>query len=98
MRASPEISKEQWVRVTAAMAAATSPGRQGSRRAVGMAGMTRQTTFSFTLDPTPEQRAALGRHVGAARFAFNQCLRLVLNDSRPKRISQKDLSLGPAST
>jgi putative transposase len=41
--------------------------------------MTRQTTFSFTLDPTPEQRAALGRHVGAARFAFNQCLRLVLN-------------------
>src|SRR5688572_30122001 len=44
-----------------------------------VAGMTRQTTFSFTLDPTPEQRVALGRHVGAARFAFNQCLRLVLN-------------------
>ena len=41
--------------------------------------MTRQTTFSFTLDPTPEQAAALSRHVGAARFAFNQCLHLVLN-------------------
>jgi putative transposase len=41
--------------------------------------MTRQTTFSFTLDPTPEQAAALCRHVGAARFAFNQCLRLVLS-------------------
>jgi putative transposase len=44
-----------------------------------MAGMTRQTTFSFTLDPTPERRAALSRHAGAARFAFNQSLRLVLN-------------------
>ena len=41
--------------------------------------MTRQATFSFTLDPTLEQREALCRHVGAARFAFNQCLRLVLN-------------------
>ena len=47
--------------------------------------MTRQTTFSFTLDPTPEQRAALGRHVGAARFAFNQCLRLVLNALEAKK-------------
>src|SRR6187200_229653 len=58
---------------------------QGSRRALGMAGMTRQTTFSFTLDPTPEQKAALGRHVGAARFAFNQCLRLVLNALEAKK-------------
>jgi putative transposase len=41
--------------------------------------MTRQTTFSFTLAPTVEQSAALCRHVGAARFAFNQCLRMVFN-------------------
>ena len=39
----------------------------------------RQATFSFTLEPTREQEVALSRHVGAARFAFNQCLRLVLN-------------------
>jgi putative transposase len=47
--------------------------------------MTRQTTFSFTLDPTPEQEAALCRHVGAARFAFNQCLRLVLKALEAKQ-------------
>ncbi len=41
--------------------------------------MTRHTTFSFTLVPTKAQREALSRHVGAARFAFNQCLRLVLD-------------------
>ena len=41
--------------------------------------MTRHTTFSFTLLPSREQEQALRRHVGAARFAFNQCLRLVLN-------------------
>jgi len=39
--------------------------------------MTRHTTFSFTLLPSREQEQALRRHVGAARFAFNQCLRLV---------------------
>jgi putative transposase len=42
-----------------------------------MARMTRHTTFSFTLVPTPAQAEALRRHVGAARFAFNQCLHLV---------------------
>jgi putative transposase len=41
--------------------------------------MTRHTTFSFTLLPSREQELALRRHVGAARFAFNQCLRLVTN-------------------
>ena len=41
--------------------------------------MTRHTTFSFTLLPSREQEQALRRHAGAARFAFNQCLRLVLN-------------------
>ncbi|MBB3604667.1 putative transposase [Mycolicibacterium sp. BK556] len=39
--------------------------------------MTRHTTFKFCLDPTAEQEAALARHAGAARFAYNQCLRLV---------------------
>jgi len=41
--------------------------------------MSRHTTFSFTLLPSHEQEQALRRHVGAARFAFNQCLRLVTN-------------------
>jgi putative transposase len=40
--------------------------------------MTRHTTFRYCLDPTVEQQAVLARHAGAARFAFNQCLRLHL--------------------
>ncbi|WP_211489955.1 helix-turn-helix domain-containing protein, partial [Georgenia thermotolerans] len=40
--------------------------------------MSRHTTFRFCLDPTVEQERVLARHVGAARFAFNQCLRLHL--------------------
>jgi putative transposase len=40
--------------------------------------MARHTTFRFCLDPTVEQSVALARHVGAARFAYNQCLRLHL--------------------
>jgi putative transposase len=39
--------------------------------------MSRHTTFRFCLDPTVEQRQMLARHTGAARFAFNQCLRMV---------------------
>jgi putative transposase len=39
--------------------------------------MSRRTTFRFCLDPTVEQREVLARHVGAARFAFNQCLRMM---------------------
>lgn len=39
--------------------------------------MARHTTFKFRLDPTVEQAMVLSRHAGAARFAFNQCLRLV---------------------
>jgi putative transposase len=31
------------------------------------------------LDPTVEQTVVLARHVGAARFAYNQCLRLHLD-------------------
>jgi putative transposase len=39
--------------------------------------MSRHTTFRFCLDPTVEQQEVLARHAGAARFAFNQCLRIV---------------------
>jgi putative transposase len=39
--------------------------------------MSRHTTFRFCLDPTVEQVGVLGRHGGASRFAFNQCLRIV---------------------
>ncbi len=39
--------------------------------------MSRHTTFKFCLAPTPDQDELLARHVGAARFAFNQCLRMV---------------------
>jgi putative transposase len=39
--------------------------------------MPRHTTFRFCLDPTVEQKAALARHAGASRFAFNQCLAMV---------------------
>jgi helix-turn-helix protein len=39
--------------------------------------MGRHTGFRFTVDPSPGQAAVLARHVGAARFAYNQCLRLV---------------------
>ncbi|WP_454853897.1 RNA-guided endonuclease TnpB family protein [Promicromonospora soli] len=46
--------------------------------------MARHTTFRFCLDPTVEQTVALARHVGAARFAYNQCLRLNL-DARQRR-------------
>jgi putative transposase len=36
------------------------------------------TTFRFALDPTPAQEQVLARHAGAARFAYNQCLELVV--------------------
>jgi putative transposase len=39
--------------------------------------MKRHTTFSFTVMPTATQVEALRRHVGAARFAFNQSLAVV---------------------
>jgi putative transposase len=42
-----------------------------------MGGVKRHTTFSFTLLPNGVESEALKRHVGAARFAFNQALRLV---------------------
>ena len=39
--------------------------------------MSRHTTFRFCLDPNDERQHLLTRHAGAARFAFNQCLRIV---------------------
>jgi len=39
----------------------------------------RHTTFRFALAPTPAQVAKLARHAGASRFAYNQCLRLVID-------------------
>jgi putative transposase len=41
-----------------------------------MVRMPRHTSFRFCLDPSVEQQRVLSRHVGAARFAFNQALRL----------------------
>ncbi|WP_217914430.1 RNA-guided endonuclease TnpB family protein [Miltoncostaea marina] len=37
----------------------------------------RTTSFRFTLEPTVEQRQLIARHLGAARFAWNQSLGLV---------------------
>jgi hypothetical protein len=39
----------------------------------------RHTAFRFALDPTLSQRQALMRHAGASRFAYNQCLRLLVD-------------------
>ncbi|MDT5297974.1 MAG: putative transposase, partial [Mycobacterium sp.] len=48
--------------------------------------MSRHTTFRFCLDPTVEQHEVLARHAGAARFAFNQCLRIVKTALTQRRI------------
>ena len=45
----------------------------------------RHTTFRFALDPTPVQELALARHAGAARFAYNQTLRLVTDALAAKK-------------
>jgi putative transposase len=53
--------------------------------------MARQTTFRFCLDPKVEQCEVLARHAGAARFAFNQCLRMVktaLTQRKPIPVSK----------
>ena len=47
--------------------------------------MSRHTTFCFTLRPTAEQEQALWRHAGASRFAFNQCLRFVVDGLEAKK-------------
>lgn len=47
--------------------------------------LVRHSTFKFCLDPTVEQSAALGRHAGASRFAYNTNLRLVRHTLTAKR-------------
>src|SRR6476619_6837694 len=49
----------------------------------------RHTTFRFTLEPTASQVEALRRHVGAARFAFNQCLRGVITKLEAKKADER---------
>jgi putative transposase len=50
--------------------------------------MSRHTTFRFCLDPTVEQHEVLGRHAGASRFAFNQCLRIVKTTLTQRRFDE----------
>lgn len=50
-----------------------------------MAAVVRHSTFKFCLDPTVEQSAALGRHAGASRFAYNTSLRLVKHSLMARR-------------
>ena len=45
----------------------------------------RYTTFRFGLAPTPLQAGMLARHAGASRFAYNQCLQLVLDALEARR-------------
>lgn len=45
----------------------------------------RHTTFRYAIAPTPTQAAMLARHAGASRFAYNQCLRLVVDTLAAKR-------------
>ena len=45
----------------------------------------RHTTFRYAIAPTPTQAAILARHAGASRFAYNQCLRLVVDALAAKR-------------
>jgi putative transposase len=46
----------------------------------------RYTTFRFAMDPTPAQEQVLVQHAGAARFAYNQCLRFVTDAFIAKRL------------
>jgi putative transposase len=53
-----------------------------------MVRMPRHMSFRFCLDPSVEQERMLSRHVGAARFAFNQALRLHMNARTAARRGQ----------
>ena len=52
--------------------------------------MSRHATFRYCLDPSVEQTSVLARHVGAARFAANQCLRLHLDARAVWRYDEAD--------
>jgi putative transposase len=45
----------------------------------------RHTTFRFALAPTSAQAALLARYAGASRFAYNQCLQLVIDALAARR-------------
>jgi putative transposase len=47
--------------------------------------MARQTSFRFTVAATPAVEAVFARHAGAARFAYNQCLREVKDTLSARR-------------
>jgi putative transposase len=47
--------------------------------------MSRMTSFRFTVVDDPVLNAVLARHAGAARFAYNQCLRAVKDALDAKR-------------
>ena len=47
--------------------------------------MGRFSGFRFTVDPSPGQVVGLARHVGTARFAYNQCLALVQEALQARR-------------
>src|SRR5450830_1300635 len=66
-------------------------GGAGSVRVVS-----RHTTFQLAADPSVEQERALARHEGAARFAFNQCLRLHLDARHRSRAAHDDDDQGDA--
>src|SRR5659263_452276 len=59
-------------------------------------GVARHTTFQLAADPSPEQERVLARHEGAARFAFNQCLRLHLDARHHSRAAHDDDDQGDA--
>jgi putative transposase len=52
----------------------------------------RFTTFRFCLNPTVGQELVLRRHAGAARFGYNQCLRLVKQALDGKRLLADELT------
>ena len=55
--------------------------------------VSRHTTFQLVADPTAEQARALARHEGAARFAFNQGLRLHLDARKASKRDDVDVKV-----
>ncbi|MHB8335099.1 MAG: helix-turn-helix domain-containing protein [Acidimicrobiales bacterium] len=53
--------------------------------------------FSYLLDPTPDQRALLASHTGAARFCHNFLLGIVLAKWKENREKKDTGSTSPTS-
>jgi hypothetical protein len=51
-----------------------------------LAAVGRHAAFRFTVDASAVEVAVLRRHVGAARFAYNQCVRLVKDASAARAV------------